>query len=70
MTRMMHIDRKYRIHLTKNLKEGFYVDVTAGSVDEAEDYALQLIDNKLLHHMQTITTSAHAGYEIESIEEL
>jgi len=70
MTRMIHIDRKYRVHLTKNLDENLYVDLTAGSLDEAEDYALELIDNKLLHYMQTMTTSAHVGYEIESIEEL
>jgi hypothetical protein len=70
MTRMMHLDRKYRVHLKKNLEESLYVDLTAGSADEAEDYALQLIDNKLMYHMQTISTSANAGYEIESIEEL
>jgi len=62
MTRMIHINRKFKIYFSKDDGSSFDVDISAEDYDDAEDVALRMA--------WSMTEEYDVGVNVEEIQEL
>jgi hypothetical protein len=73
MTRMIHIERTYRIELTETVTRRYVLEVQAASLEEAEEqhgYPLCDIEHMWDHRDGVKLESEEIDHAVENVEEL
>ena len=70
MTRMMKLDRTYRIYMLETVTREYYIDVVAKNFEDAEDKAYEQIDLGIEEHVNATVIDRYTNHELDEIEEL
>ena len=70
MTRMMKLDRTYRIYMFETVTREYYIDVVAKNFEDAEDKAYEQIDLGIEERVNATVTDRYINHELDEIEEL